>query len=189
MIYFLFLTFSISGSLKVSLYRQDRIVFYISSSFLFRAFSPFMFNVITFGFMTTILLFMFTFSLFLCYVSLFFVISLIPLEKEMATHSSTLAWKIPWTEEQVGYSPWGHKELDTTERLHFHLFHLVFSVWTCWLYILFHFLYSLPLNSMRPRGAYLPQVRNPRLTVLRMQSALQTVTAFTDSTNRNHILL
>ena len=28
-----------------------------------------------------------------------------PLEKEIATHSSTLAWKIPWTEEPVGYSP------------------------------------------------------------------------------------
>ena len=42
-----------------------------------------------------------------------------PLEKEMATHSSTLAWKIPWTEKLVGYSPWGCKESDTTERLHF----------------------------------------------------------------------
>ena len=42
-----------------------------------------------------------------------------PLEKEMATHSSTLAWKIPWTEEPVGYSH-GIAELDTTERLHFH---------------------------------------------------------------------
>ena len=42
-----------------------------------------------------------------------------PLEKEMAIHSSTIAWKIPWTE--VGYSPWGRKESDTTERLHFHL--------------------------------------------------------------------
>ena len=41
-----------------------------------------------------------------------------PLEKEMATHSSTLAWKIPWTEKLgAGYSPWGRKELDTTERL------------------------------------------------------------------------
>ena len=39
------------------------------------------------------------------------------LEKEMATHSSTLAWKIPWTEELGGYSPWGCKESDTTERL------------------------------------------------------------------------
>ena len=38
----------------------------------------------------------------------------------MAPHSSTLAWKIPWTEEPVGCSPWGLKELDTTERLHFH---------------------------------------------------------------------
>ena len=42
-----------------------------------------------------------------------------PLEKEMATHSSTLAWKIPWTEEPGGLSPWGRKESDTTERLHF----------------------------------------------------------------------
>ena len=38
----------------------------------------------------------------------------------MAPHSSTLAWKIPWTEEPVGWSPWGREESDTTERLHFH---------------------------------------------------------------------
>ena len=37
-----------------------------------------------------------------------------PLEKEMATHSSILAWEIPWTEELGGYSSWGHKESDTT---------------------------------------------------------------------------
>ena len=43
-----------------------------------------------------------------------------PLEKEMATHSSTLAWKIPWTEERgSSYSAWGRKESDTTEQLHF----------------------------------------------------------------------
>ena len=36
-----------------------------------------------------------------------------PLEKEMATHSSILAWRIPWTEEPGGlYSPWGLKESD-----------------------------------------------------------------------------
>ena len=45
------------------------------------------------------------------------------LEKEMATHSNILAWKVPWMEEPVGYSPWSCKESDTTERLHFH-FHL-----------------------------------------------------------------
>ena len=39
-----------------------------------------------------------------------------PLEKEMATHSSILAWEIPWTEEP-GYSPWGHKKSDVTEQL------------------------------------------------------------------------
>ena len=38
----------------------------------------------------------------------------------MASHSSTLARRIPWTEEPVGYSLWGHKKSDTTERLHFH---------------------------------------------------------------------
>ena len=39
-----------------------------------------------------------------------------PLEKEMATHSSILAWRIPWTEEFLaGYSPQGHKELDMTQ--------------------------------------------------------------------------
>ena len=37
-----------------------------------------------------------------------------PLEKEMTTHSSTLAWKIPWMEELVGYSPQGRKESDMT---------------------------------------------------------------------------
>ena len=38
----------------------------------------------------------------------------------MAPHSSTLAWKLPWTEGLVGCSPWGHKESNTTEGLHFH---------------------------------------------------------------------
>ena len=32
----------------------------------------------------------------------------------MAIHSSILAWEILWTEQLVGYSPWGRKELDTT---------------------------------------------------------------------------
>ena len=44
----------------------------------------------------------------------------------MATHSSTLAWKIPWMWELVGYSPWGCKELDTTEQLHFLSFYSSF---------------------------------------------------------------
>ena len=35
--------------------------------------------------------------------------------KGMATHSSILAWRIPWTEELAGYSPWGHKQSDMTE--------------------------------------------------------------------------
>ena len=38
-----------------------------------------------------------------------------PLEEGMATHSSIPAWRIPWTEEPGGYSPYGCKESDTTE--------------------------------------------------------------------------
>ena len=39
------------------------------------------------------------------------------LEEEIKTHFSILAWRIPWTEEPGGLSPWGHKELDKTEQL------------------------------------------------------------------------
>ena len=40
-----------------------------------------------------------------------------PLEKGMATYSSILAWKIPWTEEG-DYRPWGRQQSDTTEHAH-----------------------------------------------------------------------
>ena len=45
-----------------------------------------------------------------------------PLEKGMVTYSSILAWRIPWTEEPVGYSPWSRIELDLTERQTLSLF-------------------------------------------------------------------
>ena len=38
----------------------------------------------------------------------------------MATHSSTLAWKIPWVEEPGGLQSMGLRRADMTERLHFH---------------------------------------------------------------------
>ena len=38
-----------------------------------------------------------------------------PLEKRIATHSSILAWKIPWTEEPGGLQSMGSQEADTTE--------------------------------------------------------------------------
>ena len=40
-----------------------------------------------------------------------------PLEKGMATHSSILTWRIPWTEEPGRLQSMGHKESETTERL------------------------------------------------------------------------
>ena len=46
----------------------------------------------------------------------------VPLEKEMATHSSILAREIPWMAEpgRPDYSPQGHKELHLTEQLYHH---------------------------------------------------------------------
>ena len=52
-----------------------------------------------------------------------------PLEKEMAIHSSTIAWKIPWTEELGRLQSMGtHKESDTTEQLHVHVYIIQVSV-------------------------------------------------------------
>ena len=47
---------------------------------------------------------------------------------------SILAWRIPVAEEPGGYSPWGHKELDTIEKLSMHAHQLVMKY--CPFYIL-----------------------------------------------------
>ena len=39
-----------------------------------------------------------------------------PLEEEMATHTSILSWRIPWTEEPCGLQSMGHRESDMTEH-------------------------------------------------------------------------
>ena len=41
-----------------------------------------------------------------------------PLEKGVATHSSILAWRIPWAEKPGGLQSMGSKELDTTKAVH-----------------------------------------------------------------------
>ena len=47
----------------------------------------------------------------------------------MATHSSILAWRIPWTEELGGLQSTGRKELDTTERACTHnKLHFIFNI-------------------------------------------------------------
>ena len=50
-----------------------------------------------------------------------------PREKEMATHSSILTWRIGWTEEAGGLQSMGHKESDTTEWLVLR-FHVIVTV-------------------------------------------------------------
>ena len=53
------------------------------------------------------------------------------LEERMATHSSILSWRIPWTEEPGRLLSWGCKELDMTESLsHRHSLKQNLKVWT-----------------------------------------------------------
>ena len=47
-----------------------------------------------------------------------------PLDKAMASHSSILAWRIPWTEEPGALQSMGPKEADTTEGLTLALSHI-----------------------------------------------------------------
>ena len=57
-----------------------------------------------------------------------------PLEKEMATHSSTLAWKIPWTEKPGGLQSMGSQRVghDFTFTFHFHICSQIsFIVYNC----------------------------------------------------------
>ena len=75
------------------------------------------------------------------------------LEKEMATHSSNLAWKIPWMEEPGRYSPWGRKEWDTTDRLHFHIFSPNPGPGNQWLYV-----FSMVLPFIKVIESYLGRI-------------------------------
>ena len=53
-----------------------------------------------------------------------------PREEGMATHSSILDWRIPWTEEPGGlYSPEGHKGLDMTDQLSTHSMHMAVAIY------------------------------------------------------------
>ena len=53
------------------------------------------------------------------------------LKKEMAIHSSILAWRIPWTEEPGGLQSWGGKELDTAEQLSTRMYTAAWTVVYC----------------------------------------------------------
>ena len=55
-----------------------------------------------------------------------------PLEKEMATHSSILAWEIHGQRSLEGYSPWDHKESDKTKhtRIGSYIYHPLSYLYT-----------------------------------------------------------
>ena len=52
-----------------------------------------------------------------------------PLQESMATHSSILTWRIPWTEDLVGYSPQSRKKLDMTEVIEHSQIHQTCNYW------------------------------------------------------------
>ena len=69
-----------------------------------------------------------------------------PLEKEMATHFSILAWEIPWTEEPGGYSPWsckkvGHNSMTKQQQTYNNLRNIV-SLRSSWAQLLENELHS-----------------------------------------------
>ena len=81
------------------------------------------------------------------------------LEKEMVTHSSILAWKIPWTEESGGLQSMGPKELDTTEHLTKYIYiytHTHTHIYICYMYIyIYIFLFLiLRLQNLVPFGIF-----------------------------------
>ena len=69
-----------------------------------------------------------------------------PLEKEMATHSSILAWKFPWTEEPGGLQFMSHKESDITEHTHTHT-HTHTHLLVLWSFLGFTVVKNLPVNA------------------------------------------
>ena len=73
-----------------------------------------------------------------------------PQEKGMATHSSTLAWRIPWTEKPGGLQPWGRKESDTIEWLTLCWHQSKVKLWgTCLAFFDFSFLICTIQKTMR----------------------------------------
>ena len=76
----------------------------------------------------------------------------------MATHSSILAWRVPWTEELGGLQSMGRKESHTTERIHFHKARL---------------LCCFPEGSLRGRNQVLPALLCPRHTWTQQSASQQ----------------
>ena len=72
----------------------------------------------------------------------------------MATRSDILAWRIPWTEEPAGYSPWGRKHQISTEELKDHQLKLHFRQ-TCKATLKFHDTSSVSTNRKRYKPIFL----------------------------------
>jgi len=79
----------------------------------------------------------------------------------MATHSSILAWRIPWTEELGGLQSTGRKESDTTERLHFHFHTKVTSSSRAFFSI------SIPLKSLTKKKKIKNKIKSLTMIVKR----------------------
>ena len=80
----------------------------------------------------------------------------------MAFHSSTFAWKIPWTEEPGRLQSMRSLESDTTERLHFHFSLSFLFIYFFLLFLKFYFIFKLyiivlvlPNIKMNPPQVYI----------------------------------
>ena len=93
----------------------------------------------------------------------------------MATYSSILAWTIQWTEEPgAGYSPWGRKESDMTERL---TLHLLVQILTCKIFVYLDLGFSLVTFNT------LPNCRYKRFNSVQFSSVTQSCLTLCDPMN------
>ena len=87
-----------------------------------------------------------------------------PLDKEMATHSSILAWRIPMDRRTWWATVHGVTEMDTTEWLsqHTHMLQIAFQDFICLTHTHTHTLYSSPrLDLWSPQESFVPDCDLP----------------------------
>ena len=70
-----------------------------------------------------------------------------PLEKGMATHSSILAWRIPWTEEPGGVAVYGVAKIQTRQSMHAYMLYLAIGLFLFLLFLFVIFLFFRSKNS------------------------------------------
>ena len=104
-----------------------------------------------------------------------------PLEKEMATHASILAWRIPWTEETGGLQSMGLQESNMTSRLNHHHH----GVMECSNFILLHVVVQFSQHHFLKLLSFLHCIFLTPLTQIQIRSVAQSCPTLCDPMNHS----